>query len=85
MPHALGADEFLRMTWHDSRRLAVFSVWSGARCTAAVPVRVGDLGELASLVGEALERRGTVSWPAPDATALVVPASGFELPRPCVA
>ncbi len=79
-PHALGADEFLRVTWHETKRIAVFSVWSGAECTAAVPVRVSDLGDLATLLRHAIEEQVVAGWPAPDPASLVVPTSGFEVP-----
>ena len=80
VPHALGADEFLRVTWHDTRRVAVFSIWSGAECTAAVPVRVAELTEVAELLERALGDPRRDAWPAPDPDALVVPATGFRLP-----
>ncbi|MEM9516930.1 MAG: hypothetical protein AAGA42_18935 [Actinomycetota bacterium] len=50
VPQALGADEYLRVTWHEGRNVMVFSHWDGADCIAATPVRVTDLGELVSLV-----------------------------------
>lgn len=68
VPQALGADEFLRVTWHDGRRLMVFSQWDGDRCVAATPVEVEQLGELAELVVTAFTRsaaRGPETWPAP--------------------
>jgi hypothetical protein len=68
VPQALGADEFLRVTWHDGRRLMVFSQWDGDRCVAATPVKVEQLGELAELVVTAFTRSSTQAadtWPAP--------------------
>ena len=68
VPQALGADEFLRVTWHDGRRLMVFSQWDGDRCVAATPVKVEQLGELAELVVTAFTRsaaQGPEAWPAP--------------------
>lgn len=83
MPQALGADEFLRVTWHDGRRLMVFSQWDGDRCVAATPVRVDQLGELAELVVTAFTRSAAraETWPAPegaDVVALDPPIVGFE-------
>ncbi len=81
MPQALGSDEFLRVTWHDGRRLMVFSQWDGDRCVAATPVRVDQLGELAELVVSAFVRSAdpvTEAWPAPvgaDVVALDPPAA----------
>ena len=68
VPHALGADEFLRVTWHEQRRVMVFSHWQGDRCVAATPVRVGDVAELAELAVSALAsdvRDRARTWPAP--------------------
>ena len=81
VPHALGADEFLRVTWHDSRRIAVFSIWAGPECTAAVPVRVSGLSEVALLLIGAIGNQDNPQWPAPDPSSMVVPAAGFQLPR----
>jgi len=67
VPQALGADQFLRVTWHDGRRLMVVSHWDGHRCVAATPVRVDQLGELAELVVTAFARSGSPTedvWPA---------------------
>ncbi|HEX4983952.1 MAG TPA: hypothetical protein VFV63_19760 [Ilumatobacteraceae bacterium] len=50
IPQALGADEFLRATWHESDRVIVFSHWSGNSCVAATPVRIADTPELAELL-----------------------------------
>lgn len=68
VPQALGSDEFLRVTWHDGRRLMVFSQWDGDHCVAATPVRVDQLGELAELVVTAFTRSTSEPaevWPAP--------------------
>lgn len=54
VPQALGADEFLRVTWHEDRTVMVFSHWQGDRCVAATPVRVSDIAELAELTVSAL-------------------------------
>lgn len=79
VPQALGADEFLRVTWHESREVVVFSHWVGSQCVAATPVRVGDLDELAAMM--ALATGGTLeAWPAPDPATLVVPAAGLTVP-----
>ena len=48
VPQALGPDEFLRVTWHASRELIVFSHWDGDHCVAATPVRITDIEDLAS-------------------------------------
>jgi hypothetical protein len=50
VPQALGADEFLRATWHENDRIIVFSHWSGNSCVAATPVRITDTPELAELL-----------------------------------
>lgn len=79
VPQALGADEFLRVTWHEQRRVVVFSHWSGDHCVAATPVRVGDLAELAELTVAALASamppapldERDHAWPPPAAEALV--------------
>ena len=70
---ALGADEFLRVTWHERHDVFVFSHWVGDTCHTATPVRVAELGELASMTVAALARRAEVNspktataWPAPD-------------------
>jgi hypothetical protein len=67
IPQALGSEQFLRATWHDGRRLMVFSHWDGDQCVAATPVRVDQLGELAELVVTAFVRSATepAAWPAP--------------------
>ncbi len=54
VPQALGADEYLRATWHRQRRVIVISHWQGDRCVAATPVRVDEAGELAELLVAAL-------------------------------
>lgn len=75
VPQALGADEFLRVTWHEQKHLVVFSHWQGDQCVAATPVRVSDLGELAELTVTALARSlpstPPSDWPAPAADELV--------------
>jgi hypothetical protein len=74
VPHALGADEFLRVTWHEQRRVVVFSHWQGDHCVAATPVRVSDLPELAELTAVALARsvaRDSM-WDPPSADEVVV-------------
>ena len=60
VPQALGADQFLRVTWHEQRRIVVFSHWEGDHCVAATPVRVSDIGELAELTVSALARTSPV-------------------------
>lgn len=75
MPQALGADEFLRVTWHEQRRVIVFSHWQGDRCLAATPVKVDDIAELAELTVTALARsvqRRAAVWPPPTGEELVV-------------
>jgi hypothetical protein len=65
VPQALGADEFLRVTWHERDRIIVFSHWSGNSCVAATPVRITDVPELAELlvaaVGHAVTHQGPVA------------------------
>ncbi|MGB0113772.1 MAG: hypothetical protein WBP59_11175 [Ilumatobacteraceae bacterium] len=80
---ALGADEFLRVTWHESRALMVFSHWEGDRCVAATPVRVADIEELAALTQQAHHAAGDLhpAWPAPHPDTLVVPAAGLRVPQ----
>lgn len=87
IPQALGSEEFLRVTWHESRQMMVFSQWDGPTCVAAIPVRVDDLDEVAALAFEALGRGAMgerLTWPAPRPSDLVVPAAGLlvsPLPR----
>ena len=81
VPQALGSDEFLRVTWHATRDLIVFSHWDGDHCVAATPVRITDIGELASLISQAAAHGTTASaWPPPAANTLVVPATGLTVP-----
>jgi len=83
VPQALGSDEFLRATWHESRQVMVFSHWDGDHCVAATPVRVADLAELAELIAGALASSDSMErpvWPAPDQLELVVPAAGLMVP-----
>jgi hypothetical protein len=54
LPQALGADEFLRVTWHESDRVVVFSHWQGETCVAATPVLVADTADLTALLVDAL-------------------------------
>ena len=54
VPQALGADEFLRATWHERDRIIVFSHWSGDSCVAATPVRITDVPELTELLVRAI-------------------------------
>jgi hypothetical protein len=81
VPQALGADEFLRVTWHESRKVIVFSHWQGDHCVAATPVRVSDIAELAELTVAALASTMPAPplddltapvWPAPDAADVVL-------------
>lgn len=73
VPQALGSDEFLRVTWHEGRRLMVFSNWEGDRCVAATPVRIDDLGEVAELVVGAFVRASAdeAAWPPPHAADVI--------------
>ena len=71
-PQALGGDEYLRATWHESKQVVVFSQWTGDACTAAIPVRVDQLGDLAGLLVDALGNQVKsvpTAWapPLPDA------------------
>lgn len=70
---ALGGDEFLRVTWHERNDVFVFSHWAGDTCSTAIPVRVSELGDLASMTVAALAQRAAIiepktasPWPAPD-------------------
>lgn len=68
IPQALGADEYLRVTWHEGRRVMVFSHWDGDTCVAATPVRVSDLGGLAAMMVSAVVHDAAVApWPPPSA------------------
>ena len=83
VPQALGSDEFLRITWHESRDLVVFSQWSGDQCTAAIPVRVSQLNEATALLVDAVglsDAAATTAWPPPSIDDLVVPAAGLSIP-----
>jgi hypothetical protein len=82
VPQALGSGEFLRVTWHESREVMVFSHWDGDRCVAATPVRVTDIAELAELTADAWASSAGAVWPAPTASQLVVPAAGFSVTAP---
>ncbi len=64
VPQALGADEFLRATWHERDRIIVFSHWSGNSCVAATPVRITDTPELAQLLVTAVGHAVTHAGPA---------------------
>jgi hypothetical protein len=59
LQQALGADEFLRVTWHETDRVIVFSHWRGELCVAATPVKVTDTAELATLLVQALVHAAT--------------------------
>ena len=83
VPQALGSDEFLRITWHESREVVVFSQWSGDQCTAAIPVRVSQLTQATTLLVDAVglsDAAATSAWPPPRTDDLVVPASGLSIP-----
>lgn len=74
VPQALGADEFLRVTWHEHNGVFVFSHWNGEECVAATPVRIEDMGEMASLVVTALGHsvaRTAAAWGPPSADEIV--------------
>jgi hypothetical protein len=83
VPQALGADEFLRVTWHEGRQVIVFSQWEGDRCIAATPVRVADIGELVELTVTAFTqtmRDLRTVWDPPHADELV--AGDLDARRP---
>lgn len=82
VPQALGSDEFLRVTWHESRDVMVFSHWDGDHCIAATPVRVAELAELAASALASRSGDDRPAWPAPDQSELVVPAAGLMVPAP---
>ncbi len=74
VPQALGADQFLRVTWHAQRRLLVFSHWEGDHCVAATPVRVSDAAELAELMVSAITSNlapRSLTWEPPHPRDLV--------------
>ena len=79
VPQALGSEEYLRVTWHESRQVMVFSHWNGDRCVAATPVLVADIDDLAVLVTAAHESLAE-AWAPPAAETLVVPAAGLAVP-----
>ena len=71
---ALGGDEFLRVTWHERNGVLVFSQWERDTCVAAIPVRIEELGELATLIVTALGQRvarDTTEWAPPSPATLV--------------
>jgi hypothetical protein len=59
LQQALGADEFLRVTWHETDRVIVFSHWQSEICVAATPVKVADTAELTTLLVQALGHAAT--------------------------
>ena len=77
--HARDGDEFLRVTWHEHDDVLVFSHWVHDTCTAATPIRVADVGDLATLLVTALASHVPVpghddpAWPAPDPATVVDP------------
>ena len=78
---ALGGDEFLRVTWHERSGVFVFSSWEGDTCTSATPVRVEELGELATLIVTAIGDRvssESSAWAPPVAGSIVA----TDLARP---
>lgn len=82
---ALGGDEFVRVTWHEGSEVFVFSHWTGGTCTTATPIRVAELGGLASMAVAALAQRAAATstlaaarWPAPDPASIV--GRGFTRP-----
>jgi hypothetical protein len=80
VPQALGSGEFLRVTWHETREVMVFSHWKGDRCVAATPVRVTEISELAALISEAeAHAEASSRWPPPTPDTHVVPQSGLAI------
>lgn len=85
IPQALGADEFLRVTWHEQKQVIVFSHWQGDHCIAATPVRVSDIAELAELTVAALASTmppgpvPVIEWAAPAPGALVSTQLALDL------
>lgn len=82
---ALGGDEFLRVTWHERKGVFVFSHWTGDTCTSAIPVRVSELGDLASMtVGALAQRAASVTEPASsaDPAETWAAASAWSAPDP---
>jgi hypothetical protein len=72
LPQALGADQFLRVTWHETDRVMVFSHWQGETCVAATPVRITDTTDLTALLVDALgdAARNATTTVAPHAPTL---------------
>ena len=71
---ALGGDEFLRVTWHERSGVLVFSSWHGDTCVSATPVRIDELGELATLIVTALAdrmKRASPAWAPPSPGSIV--------------
>ena len=68
VPQALGADEFVRVTWHVAEQVVVFSQWRGSVCVCATPVRVADVGDVAGLLVDALgaAAQGSTDTPQPE-------------------
>ena len=82
VPQALGSEEFLRVTWHEGRRLMVFSHWDGDHCVAATPVRIDQLGELAELTVAALANSiEPEPWAAPDPASIIASEIGAPVER----
>jgi hypothetical protein len=78
VPQALGADEFLRATWHERDRIIVFSHWSGNSCVAATPVRITDVPELSELLVRAVGHAATHPVPVVEP---VIPARSRTGPK----
>jgi hypothetical protein len=76
IPQALGADEFLRVTWHEEDRIVVFSQWVGDTCVSAIPVKISDASELAELLVSAVgEVVRSVDGTSPEPSVIPLPPS----------
>ena len=58
---ALGANEFMQVTWHETAKVIVFSQWRDGVCVAATPVRVTDTVELTTLLVSTLGHAATTA------------------------
>jgi hypothetical protein len=78
LPQALGADEFVRVTWHEAEQVVVFSQWQGSVCVAATPVRVTEVDDLAGLLVDALGDAARRAGDDPATTSAPLPPSVRE-------
>ena len=79
IPQALGANEFMQATWHETANVIVFSQWRDGVCVAATPVRVTDTVELTNLLVSTLGHAATA--PPHEAPSVEANASGVRMTR----